>query len=153
MQQESIMERNELDAERRCEKAEERKIKRKGKKSSVTIEEKRRIANERERIRVHALSIAFNDLRKAIPSYSRKQRLSKLSILRVAINYISALDDMSRGLGKFDNAARFRHHVNQCTMTLHTEYSKSGAQMTACSKQRCNRNRTRDRRHNMSLPF
>ena len=153
VQQESIMERNELDAERRSEKAKEHERKRRGKKSIVTIEEKRRIANERERIRVHALSTAFNDLRRAIPSYSRNQRLSKLSILRVAINYIAALDVINRGIWKFDHAARFQQHVNQCTITLHAEYGKSGAQATAYPKRRCNRNRTRDKRHNISLPF
>lgn len=53
--------------------------------------ERRQQANARERTRVHTISAAFENLRGAVPSFSQGQRLSKLSILRVASAYIMAL--------------------------------------------------------------
>nr|SVF01452.1 net [Mesovelia mulsanti]VCV25392.1 Net [Mesovelia mulsanti] len=59
--------------------------------------ERRIEANARERTRVHTISAAFETLRRAVPSYSHNQKLSKLSVLRVAASYIVTL---SRVLGK-----------------------------------------------------
>lgn len=57
--------------------------------------ERRIEANARERTRVHTISAAFDTLRQAIPSYSNTQKLSKLSILRVACAYILTLSRMT----------------------------------------------------------
>lgn len=57
--------------------------------------ERRVEANARERTRVHTISAAFDTLRQAIPSYSNTQKLSKLSILRVACSYILTLSRMN----------------------------------------------------------
>lgn len=57
--------------------------------------ERRIEANARERTRVHTISAAFDTLRNAIPSYSNTQKLSKLSILRVACAYILTLSRMN----------------------------------------------------------
>ena len=94
-------------------------------KKVMTLEEKRRIANERERTRVHALSAAFDHLRKVIPCYSDDQRLSKLSILRVAINYIAALGVLNRNAERYADVVRFKQHVNECTGTLQSEYGRA----------------------------
>ncbi|XP_073992272.1 atonal bHLH transcription factor 8-like protein net isoform X2 [Rhodnius prolixus] len=59
--------------------------------------ERRIEANARERTRVHTISAAFETLRKAVPAYSHTQKLSKLSVLRVAASYILTL---SRVLGE-----------------------------------------------------
>ncbi|KYN39014.1 Protein atonal like protein 8 [Trachymyrmex septentrionalis] len=53
--------------------------------------ERRIEANARERTRVHTISAAFDTLRRAIPAYSNNQKLSKLSVLRIACTYIMAL--------------------------------------------------------------
>lgn len=57
--------------------------------------ERRIEANARERTRVHTISAAFDTLRTAIPSYSSTQKMSKLSVLRVACSYILALSRMA----------------------------------------------------------
>ncbi|XP_011056391.1 PREDICTED: uncharacterized protein LOC105147218 isoform X1 [Acromyrmex echinatior] len=59
--------------------------------------ERRIEANARERTRVHTISAAFDTLRRAIPAYSHNQKLSKLSVLRIACSYIMTL---SKVLGK-----------------------------------------------------
>ncbi|PNF41424.1 hypothetical protein B7P43_G14124 [Cryptotermes secundus] len=53
--------------------------------------ERRIEANARERTRVHTISAAFDTLRRAIPAYSHNQKLSKLSVLRIACSYILTL--------------------------------------------------------------
>lgn len=57
--------------------------------------ERRIEANARERSRVHTISAAYETLRKAVPSYSNNQKLSKLSVLRVACSYILTLSRMA----------------------------------------------------------
>ncbi|XP_004205814.2 uncharacterized protein LOC101241277 [Hydra vulgaris] len=84
--------------------------------------QRRLVANARERSRVHALSNAFNLLRTSIPSYSPEQKLSKLTILRVAINYISALEEILNDNPSIHNFAGF---VDECTCILQTEYGRS----------------------------
>ena len=113
------------------------------KKPIMTVEERRRIANERERLRVHALSAAFDDLRRVIPCYSSEQRLSKLSILRVAINYIAALGVMNRGAKKYGDVVLFREHVNECTITLQSEYGRAKKQTKLI---KLNKKRIKDKR-------
>lgn len=53
--------------------------------------ERRIEANARERTRVHTISAAFDTLRRAVPAYSHNQKLSKLSVLRIACSYILTL--------------------------------------------------------------
>lgn len=92
--------------------------------------ERRMQANARERTRVHTISSAFEALRRAVPSFSHGQRLSKLSILRVASAYIAALgqlagDDNDEDEGQRQVAADGRRQLNECvdrcTRTLMTE--------------------------------
>lgn len=56
--------------------------------------ERRIEANARERTRVHTISAAFDTLRNSIPSYSHNQKLSKLSVLRIACSYIMTLSSI-----------------------------------------------------------
>ncbi|CAM1314631.1 NHLH1 (predicted) [Pycnogonum litorale] len=46
----------------------------------------------RERIRVEAFNLAFNELRKLLPTLPPDKKLSKIEILRLAICYISYLN-------------------------------------------------------------
>ncbi|XP_012216259.2 uncharacterized protein net [Linepithema humile] len=69
--------------------------------------ERRIEANARERTRVHTISAAFDTLRRAIPAYSHNQKLSKLSVLRIACSYIMTL---SKVLEKDDEMATTRNN-------------------------------------------
>ncbi|XP_045774409.1 protein atonal homolog 8 [Maniola jurtina] len=77
--------------------------------------ERRIEANARERTRVHTISAAFDTLRKAIPSYSHNQKLSKLSVLRIACAYIAALSAAN------EPEADLAEAVEKVTQTIHTE--------------------------------
>lgn len=57
--------------------------------------ERRIEANARERTRVHTISAAYDTLRSAVPAYSNTQKLSKLSVLRVACSYILTLSRLA----------------------------------------------------------
>ncbi|KAK7868957.1 hypothetical protein R5R35_002590 [Gryllus longicercus] len=84
--------------------------------------ERRIEANARERTRVHTISAAFDTLRRAVPAYSHAQKLSKLSVLRVACAYILTL---SRAAGKDYSADASAPSLESCvdlvTRTIHTE--------------------------------
>ncbi|KAG8239222.1 hypothetical protein J437_LFUL019027 [Ladona fulva] len=84
--------------------------------------ERRMEANARERTRVHTISAAFDTLRRAVPSYAHNQRLSKLSVLRIACAYIVTL---SRVAGKDYSASSdspsFSECVDMVTRTIQTE--------------------------------
>lgn len=84
--------------------------------------ERRIEANARERTRVHTISAAYDTLRKSIPSYSSSQKLSKLSVLRVACSYILTL---SRMTGEDFSADQSEPEVQDCidsvTRTIQTE--------------------------------
>eukprot|EP00112_Aurelia_sp_Birch-Aquarium-sp1_P019651 Seg4907.1 transcript_id=Seg4907.1/GoldUCD/mRNA.D3Y31 product="Protein atonal 8" protein_id=Seg4907.1/GoldUCD/D3Y31 len=87
--------------------------------------QRRILANARERTRVHKLSEAFDLLRSAIPSYTADQKLSKLSILRIAISYISALGCLV-DCEKSSKAKRmFAVSVDNCTMALQSEFGRA----------------------------
>lgn len=96
---------------------------RRNRKNYKSMTRERRIeANARERTRVHTISAAFDALRKAVPSYSYNQKLSKLAILRIACSYIMALgklagDDLN---GKVEDVS-FADCVDLCTQTIQTE--------------------------------
>lgn len=85
---------------------------------------RRLIANARERSRIHIMSEAFDSLRRAVPSYSHDQKLSKLAILRLATSYISALAHLKH-LAENDSSGNslqlFADCVDQCTRALQTE--------------------------------
>ena len=89
--------------------------------------QRRLVANARERSRVHALSNAFNSLRCTIPSYSTEQKLSKLTILRVAINYINALENILEQDPQHGciTTPEFAQYVDECSAVLQTEYGRS----------------------------
>ncbi|CAD0202465.1 unnamed protein product [Chrysodeixis includens] len=77
--------------------------------------ERRIEANARERTRVHTISAAFDTLRRSVPAYSHNQKLSKLSVLRIACAYIAALS------AAIDPEADLTTAVDQVTHTIHTE--------------------------------
>ncbi|XP_045477782.1 uncharacterized protein LOC123682967 [Harmonia axyridis] len=79
--------------------------------------ERRIEANARERTRVHTISAAFDTLRKSIPSYSHNQKLSKLSVLRIACSYIMTLSNIV----KDDDPAQVAEGVNTITKTIQKE--------------------------------
>ncbi|XP_033747978.1 uncharacterized protein LOC117332985 [Pecten maximus] len=93
--------------------------------------ERRVEANARERTRVHTISAAFDSLRRAVPSYSYNQKLSKLAILRIASSYINALGRLADidYSGSSSNTApsptnsdlSFSELVDVCTRTIQTE--------------------------------
>ncbi|KAK6170882.1 hypothetical protein SNE40_019172 [Patella caerulea] len=81
--------------------------------------ERRVEANARERSRVHTISAAFDSLRRAVPSYSYNQKLSKLAILRIASSYIMALSSLADEDAK--PTTNFAECVDMCTQTIQTE--------------------------------
>lgn len=85
--------------------------------------ERRVEANARERSRVHTISAAFEGLRRAVPSYSYNQKLSKLAILRIACSYINALSKLADGDDDNSSAhdTSFAECVDNCTRTIQTE--------------------------------
>lgn len=66
--------------------------------------ERRIEANARERTRVHTISAAFDTLRRAVPAYSHNQKLSKLSVLRIACSYILTLSRVAGSDYSADNS-------------------------------------------------
>ncbi|XP_055598243.1 transcription factor Atoh1 [Uranotaenia lowii] len=84
--------------------------------------ERRIEANARERSRVHTISAAYEKLRQAVPAYSNAQKLSKLSILRIACSYILML---SRMAGEDFSVDASEPSVDECvemvTRTIQTE--------------------------------
>jgi atonal protein 8 len=84
--------------------------------------ERRVEANARERSRVHTVSAAFENLRRAVPSYSYNQRLSKLAILRIASCYITALSRLADLDYSADQSRpSFADCVDSCTRTIQAE--------------------------------
>ena len=57
--------------------------------------ERRVEANARERQRVHTITAAFDTLQSSIPSDNSGQKLSKLSIIKIATSYIMVLSRMA----------------------------------------------------------
>ena len=84
--------------------------------------ERRMEANARERTRVHTISAAFDTLRRSVPAYSHNQKLSKLSVLRIACSYILTL---SRLAGLDYSAGGVAPSLAECvqnvTRTIQTE--------------------------------
>lgn len=84
--------------------------------------ERRIEANARERTRVHTISAAFDTLRRSIPSYSNTQKLSKLSVLRVACSYILTLSRIAGSDYSIDQSEpTVADCVEEVTKTIQTE--------------------------------
>ncbi|PSN52105.1 hypothetical protein C0J52_04336 [Blattella germanica] len=84
--------------------------------------ERRIEANARERTRVHTISAAFDTLRRAIPAYSHNQKLSKLSVLRIACSYILTLSRVAGADYSADNSEpSLSDCVDLVSRTIQTE--------------------------------
>lgn len=84
--------------------------------------ERRIEANARERTRVHTISAAYDTLRKSIPSYSNTQKLSKLSVLRVACSYILTLSRMTgEDFSEDQSEPEVQDCIDSVTRTIQTE--------------------------------
>uniref|UniRef100_T1IWX6 BHLH domain-containing protein n=1 Tax=Strigamia maritima TaxID=126957 RepID=T1IWX6_STRMM len=84
--------------------------------------ERRIEANARERTRVHTISAAFDNLRRAVPAYSCNQKLSKLAILRIACSYILALASLNdTDYSQDQDSPSFPDCVDLCTRTIQNE--------------------------------
>ncbi|XP_015918109.1 transcription factor ATOH8 [Parasteatoda tepidariorum] len=89
-----------------------------------SMSRQRRIeANARERTRVHTISAAFENLRRAVPAYAHNQKLSKLAILRIASAYILALACLNDQDYSQDQSGppSLSDCVEQCTRTIQAE--------------------------------
>lgn len=96
---------------------------RRARKNYKNMTRERRVeANARERSRVHTISAAFESLRRAVPSYSYNQRLSKLAILRIACSYITALSRLADlDYSPDQSKPSFAECVDLCTRTIQAE--------------------------------
>ncbi|XP_066246897.1 transcription factor ATOH8-like isoform X3 [Euwallacea similis] len=83
--------------------------------------ERRIEANARERTRVHTISAAFETLRQSIPAYSHNQKLSKLSVLRIACSYIMTLSTLVRNDDESEAVPSTAECVDQVTKTIQKE--------------------------------
>ncbi|XP_054720842.1 uncharacterized protein LOC129230466 [Uloborus diversus] len=88
-----------------------------------SMSRQRRIeANARERTRVHTISAAFENLRRAVPAYAHNQKLSKLAILRIASAYIVALACLNKqDYSQEQSRPALAECVEQCTRTIQAE--------------------------------
>lgn len=84
--------------------------------------ERRIEANARERTRVHTISAAYDTLRQAVPSYSSTQKLSKLSVLRIACSYILTLSRLAGEDFSIDQSQPpLQDCIDAVTRTIQTE--------------------------------
>ena len=75
-------------------------------------------SNERERMRMHSLNDAFQELREVIPHVKMGRKLSKIETLTLAKNYIKALTNVVCAMRGEDQA----YHLDpQCTDDLKTD--------------------------------
>ncbi|VDO21924.1 unnamed protein product [Brugia timori] len=95
--------------------------------------------NARERTRVHAVNQAFVALKFHLPAIrSNAKRVSKLKILRAAINYIAALTDLLRDqLVNFKDysllfLSRCKAHYISLTLQGNADFSKLNASSYYC---------------------
>lgn len=74
----------------------------------------RRAANIRERRRMFNLNEAFDKLRRKVPTFAYEKRLSRIETLRLAITYISFMNELLNGVSlKHDRANSIYHLPNQ----------------------------------------
>jgi nitrogen-specific signal transduction histidine kinase len=77
--------------------------------------ERRKEANARERSRVHVIGAAFERLRTQVPMVLADQKLSKLSVLRIACKYILLLGAMN---GRDYSHDQQQYTVDECVCML-----------------------------------
>ncbi|XP_057372698.1 protein Fer3-like [Daphnia carinata] len=70
------------------------------KRKRVATVAQRRAANIRERRRMFNLNEAFDKLRRKVPTFAYEKRLSRIETLRLAITYISFMDQVIRSEAK-----------------------------------------------------
>ena len=70
------------------------------KRKRVATVAQRRAANIRERRRMFNLNEAFDKLRRKVPTFAYEKRLSRIETLRLAITYISFMDQVIRNEAK-----------------------------------------------------
>ena len=91
--------------------------------------ERRKEANARERSRVHVIAAAFERLRTQVPLVVAEQKLSKLSVLRIACKYILLLGAMNDMDFSHDQQ---RYSVDECvnmlndTIAAESKYAAGG---------------------------
>lgn len=66
------------------------------KRKRVATIAQRRAANIRERRRMYNLNEAFDKLRRKVPTFAYEKRLSRIETLKLAITYITFMDDVLR---------------------------------------------------------
>merc|ERR1712038_1899705 len=76
----------------------------------------RKAANIRERRRMMNLNDSFDRLRTQIPTFPYEKRLSRIETLRLAISYISFMDEL---LSKTDSELRSFTQSNDCPVDYH----------------------------------
>lgn len=74
------------------------------KRKRVATVAQRRAANIRERRRMFNLNEAFDKLRRKVPTFAYEKRLSRIETLRLAITYISFMDQVIRNESKAPSA-------------------------------------------------
>lgn len=87
---------------------------------ALPVKRRRLVANARERSRVHTISAAFEAVRQQIPAYTCNQKMSKLSILRIATSYIHALTVMVDQLDEEEDQV-LQGKMNECTKVIQLE--------------------------------
>lgn len=86
---------------------------------------KRLVANARERERVHNLTAAFEALRRVLPMYGDQEKLSRLSILRIACSYVlvlGALNELDFSQGQ--NAYTLNEAFHMLSYTILNELKR-----------------------------
>lgn len=74
----------------------------------------RRAANIRERRRMFNLNEAFDKLRRKVPTFAYEKRLSRIETLRLAITYISFMNELLNGISlKHERGNSIYHLQNQ----------------------------------------
>ena len=86
------------------------------KRRRTTNAAQRRAANIRERRRMFNLNESFDRLRTQIPTFPYEKRLSRIETLRLAISYISFMDEL---LSKTDSELRSFTQSNDCPVDYH----------------------------------
>ncbi|KAK6165756.1 hypothetical protein SNE40_022617 [Patella caerulea] len=72
----------------------------------------RRAANVRERRRMFQLNEAFDELRKKLPAFNYEKRLSRIETLRLAMTYISFMQEVTTGTDPKDVKLLAYHSEN-----------------------------------------
>lgn len=119
-----ILEEHTIDEEETCKDHHSSSLSRPQQRNYKNMTRERRIeANARERTRVHTISAAYETLRRAVPAYASSQKLSKLSVLRVACSYILTL---SRMAGKDYSSDQSEPSIADCIEAINSTIQTEG---------------------------